>query len=120
MVSLPQIKTRRRTERVLDTRMCLINQCPFLTRGIDRGDGQTRFSCGAGVFRAQLPAEPLKQYIIENPEPIPGFQADTNPFLLRLLMARECLRPECGVCEIEYTEKVLEIDPDELKAGLFS
>lgn len=119
MVELPKMRNRRRTERVLDTRMCVINRCPFLMRGADRNQ-EVRYSCGAGVFRAYLPADPLHDYIEKNPEPVAGYDADDNPFLLRLLMAKESLRPECGAAEIEYYERVLEVDPDEMEADLFA
>jgi len=119
-IELPQIRSKRRTERVLDPRMCVINHCPFLLRSTGREDQQQHYNCGAGVFQAQLPADDLHEYIAENPEPVAGYNADTNPFLLRLLMATECLRPECGDTDIEYIERVLDIDPKELKTELFS
>ena len=119
MVELPQIKTRRKQEQVLDARLCLINQCPYLQVGVNRQSGAREYGCGAGVYRAKLPAEALNREVEANPSPIPGENADLNPFLLRLLMARECLREECGVTTIEYTERVLEVDPEEQKAGLF-
>ena len=118
MVELPQIRTRKITERVIDARMCLINKCPFLTSSTSAGVAQ--YGCGAGVFRAKLPAEQLHDLVSGNPSSVPGWQSDHNPFLLRLLMARECLRSECGVAELAYSQKVLEIDPDEVASELFS
>lgn len=120
MVELPQIRTRRKREQVLDARLCLINRCPYMAVGINRQNGSHEYSCRAGVFRAKLPAQELNRQIEENPSPIAGERAEENPFLLRLLMARECLRPECGVSYIEYSERVLEVDEEEQKTGLFS
>jgi len=119
-VELPQIRTRRKVERVLDARLCVINQCRFMQTGTDRSTGAVEHSCGAGVYRAQLPAGALHDEVRRNPNPAAGSEAEQNPFLLRLLMATECLRPECGVAEIAYSERSLDIDQAEIDSGLFS
>lgn len=115
----PQIKNHRRTERVLDARICVLSGCRFLQTARDRNGNLVR-TCGADVYRAQLPAIELQQTAERNPSAVPGHDSDNNPFLLRLLMAPECLRPECGVSEISYIERVLEVDPEETESGLFS
>jgi hypothetical protein len=76
-------------------------------------------SCGASVWKASLPAEALQEETRRNPNPQPGHQADENPFLLRLLMSPDCVRPECGVAAIEHTERVLIIDREETESELF-
>lgn len=116
----PHVETRRRHERVLDARVCVLSGCRFLRTTHDRASGDLVRTCGAGVFRAQLPAAALLAEVERNPNPVPGHGAEDNPFLLRLLMAPECLRPECGSAELSYTERVLVIDPEELQAELFS
>ena len=115
----PKLKTQKRKERVLDARICVLSGCRFLQTSTHPLSGQTVNSCGAGVFRAHLPAEHLQAEIQRNPSPSPGSDSDNNPFLLRLLMSPECLRPECGMAHIEYTERVLEVDPAEVDAELF-
>lgn len=117
--AVPQIKNRRRSERVLDARICVLSGCRYLQTAYDRNTGATVRTCGADVYRAQLPAQELQTIAERNPSMVPGHLADDNPFLLRLLMAPECLRPECGVSEINYIERVLEVDPEEVQSGLF-
>jgi len=116
----PQIKNQKKTERVIDARICVLSGCRYLQTAHDRAGGQVIRSCGAQVFRAHLPAEELQKEIERNPSNIAGADQDNNPFLLRLLMAPECVRPECGVSEINYIERVLEIDAEEIESGLFS
>lgn len=118
--SAPRIKTQKKTERVLDARICILSGCRYLQTAHDRASGQVVRTCGAQVFRAQLPAEELQRETEINPSIVPGANQDDNPFLLRLLMAPECVRPECGVAEINYIERVLEIDPEETESSLFA
>ena len=116
----PKLKNQKRQERVLDARICMLSGCRYMQSSVHPLSQRTVYSCGAGVYRSQIPTEELHREISRNPSPIPGADSDSNPFLLRLLMAPECLRPECGVAQIEYIEKVLEVDPEEIEAGLFS
>ena len=115
----PKVKTQKRKERVLDARICVLSGCRFLQSSVHPVSGQTMQSCGAGVFRAMLPYDYLQEEIMRNPSRNPGANSDDNPFLLRLLMAEECLRDECGVAHIEYTERVIEVDPAEAGSELF-
>ena len=118
--SAPRIKTQKKTERVLDARICILSGCRYLQTAHDLASGKVMRTCGAQVFRAQIPAEALQQETERNPSRQAGADQDNNPFLLRLLMAPECVRPECGVSEIHYIERVLEIDDEEIESGLFS
>lgn len=119
-LAVPKTQLRRRTERVLDARCCVLSGCKFLQTGTDPATGQPVRSCGAAVWKASLPAEQLQDEVRRNANPQPGHDAESNPFLLRLLMAPECVRPECGVAEVQHTEKVLVVDREELESELFS
>lgn len=115
----PRLKTKQVEERVLDARVCLLSGCRFLQASMHPLSRQTVYACGAGVYRAHLPADELQAEVARNPHPQPGHDGESNPFLLRLLMAPECLRPECGIASIQYTERVLEVDPEENETELF-
>lgn len=116
---MPRTQLQQRTERVIDARCCVLSGCRFLQTAAGR-DGQQIRTCGAHVFRAQLPAAALAEEVRRNPSVVPGAGADDNPFLQRLLMSTDCLRPECGVAEITHSERVLMVDREELESELFS
>ena len=118
-LTVPRTQLQTRTERVLDVRCCVLSGCRFLQTARGR-DGKHIRTCGAHVFRAMIPAEPLAEEVRRNPSPVPGAGSDTNPFLQRLLMSTDCLRPECGVAEITRSERVLVIDQEELESELFA
>src|SRR6476661_2342179 len=100
---IPHTAFQTRKERVIDARICILSGCRYLQRQ-SGPDGNVSAQCGASVFKAELPYEALEEQVRENPDLVPGSGADDNPFLLRLLMSPDCVRPECGVAEIEYQE----------------
>jgi hypothetical protein len=114
----PHNKLVKRRETVVDARICEMNACPFFTKR-QRGDGDWVAGCDAGIYHAELPVVPLQQHIATNSATTPGANADDNPFLLRLLMSPQCVRPECGLAQIEYKERLLIPHPDELLGSLF-
>lgn len=116
---VPKTAFRKRKERVIDARICVLSGCRFLRRETGPS-GETICGCAAGVYRAELPYQELREEIQQNPSPVPGHRCDENPFLLRLLMSPECVRPECGVAELEHSEKVLVPDPQEAEEPLFA
>lgn len=116
----PHFKECQRVQRVIDARCCVLSGCRFLHTGIDPKTGQPVRSCGAAVFKADLPAEQLHGQVRRNANPHPGHNHTDNPFLLRLLMSPDCLRPECGVAELTVTERVLVIDDAETEGALFA
>lgn len=119
-IHVPRTTLQEKRERVIDARCCVLSGCRFLQTAYDPATGQAVRSCGAGVWKAELPAEKLQQEVRRNPDPLPGAGQEENPFLLRLLMAPECLRPECGMAQITHRQRVLEVDPHEQESSLFS
>ena len=75
--------------------------------------------CAAGVYRAALPREGVMQEIERNPHPEPGAGEEDNPYLLRLLMSPECVRPECGIFPLTHEVVELVVTPEESESELF-
>lgn len=115
-VTVPRVEQRVRTEPVLDVRCCVLSGCRFLLRSTDR-EGRSWASCAAGVHRATVPLEVLYEATRENASPAADAE---SPLLLRLLMAPECCRDECGVTEIERSERVIAQVEEERAAELFA
>ncbi len=108
---IPRVQSVTRTENVIDARVCVLSGCRFLER-MRLEDGRPAARCAAQVFHARLPADKLLAEARENRSPAPD---PDGLFLLRLLMAPECVRPECGVTSVTHTEKI--VLPSELEAG---
>lgn len=116
--ALPRVELAVRSENVLDARICVLSRCRFLDLE-PLPEGKAAATCAAGVHRAVLPAHALRDEVQRNPSPVPGDDADDNPFIVRLLMAPDCCRPECGVFRIHHRRSVLVPDPAELDTPLF-
>ena len=115
----PVTRVQERTERVVDARCCVLSRCRFLQTAQDAVTGTLLRSCAAGVWKASLPAAGLQDEVRRNPDPLPGADRQNNPFLLRLLMSPQCVRPECGVTEVTHVERAVVLDRADIESELF-
>ena len=118
-LSVPRTQVVQRTEKVIDARICVLSGCRFLVHDFTDAHGQEIRSCGAAVWKAHLPTSGLAEEVRRNPVQIPGHDAERNPYLLRLLMSPDCVRPECGVTTLTHEERVLVVDEEETESELF-
>lgn len=113
---IPSTKKEIHEEVVLDARMCVLSDCPFLER--KRVAGETVVSCGAQIFQAEVPLKELESEIERNPTPEPS--GEDNPFLLRILMSPHNTTSYCGLLQVSYEEEVLDLGAEQAMEELFS
>jgi hypothetical protein len=114
---LPVFVREEVVENVLDARCCILSGCRFFQQK-KLASKRIIGYCKADVYRAELPIVELNKEIQRNSDPTPGSDKEVNPFLLRLLMSPDCVRPECGVSQVEYIRTVLSLS-EEQRGQLF-
>jgi hypothetical protein len=113
---LVHTKKVQREEIVLDARVCVLSECPFLRK--EAVGGKESYHCGAHIFQADVPVEELDAEVEAHPQPEP--RTGDNPFLLRILMNPENTTPYCGLTKITYQEEVLDLSVEQEAEDLFA